>query len=45
MTHERVYVVDEHHHRVLGLDRRRGRLVQTIPVGRRPVGITLGGGA
>jgi DNA-binding beta-propeller fold protein YncE len=38
---ERLYAPDSLGSAVWAVDRRRGRLAQTIPVGRRPLGITL----
>jgi DNA-binding beta-propeller fold protein YncE len=38
---ERLYATDSLGSAVWAVDRRRGRLAATIPVGRRPVGITL----
>jgi hypothetical protein len=43
-TDARVYTVGVFRDRVWGLDRRRGDLVQALPTGRHPVGITVGGG-
>jgi hypothetical protein len=39
---DRIYVPHPYGSEVWALDRRTGRLVRTIPVGRGPVGITLG---
>jgi hypothetical protein len=43
VTSERVYVVDSDHDRLWAVHRRTGRIEQTVPVGRRPVSIALGG--
>jgi DNA-binding beta-propeller fold protein YncE len=42
VTEERVYVSDISGHELWAFDRRRGRLVQTIPVGQGPQEITAG---
>jgi hypothetical protein len=42
VTEERVYVSDAFGHELWAFDRRRGRLVQTVPVGRGPLEITAG---
>jgi DNA-binding beta-propeller fold protein YncE len=39
---DRIYVPHPYGNEVWALDRRTGRLVRTIPVGRGPAGITLG---
>jgi hypothetical protein len=44
-TDARVYTLGVFRDRVWGLDRRRGALVQTIPTGRHPLGIAIGGSA
>jgi len=43
VTRDRVYVVDPAHDRLWALRRRTGRLERSVPVGRRPVGIAVGG--
>jgi YVTN family beta-propeller protein len=43
VTHNRVYVPNAYGSEVWAIDRRDGRLLQTIPVGRHPAGIVLGG--
>jgi hypothetical protein len=45
VARDRIYVPDPYGSAVWALDRRRGRLVRTIPVGRSPMGVALVGGA
>jgi len=45
VTGDRIYLPRADDNVLLVLDRQHGRVVGTIPVGRRPVGLTLGAGA
>jgi DNA-binding beta-propeller fold protein YncE len=43
VTQERIYATDSLGSAVWAVDRRTGQLVQTIPVGRNPIALTLSG--
>jgi hypothetical protein len=42
VTDDRIYLPQADRDALLALDRRGGRVMATIPVGRRPLGVTLG---
>ena len=44
VTDDRIYLPWSDGDALVVLDRERGRVVETIPVGRRPIGLTLAGG-
>jgi hypothetical protein len=44
VTDDRIYLPRADRDALLVLDRQRGRVMETIPVGRRPIGVVLGSG-